>query len=162
MAKPTTKVIDKGYKHIQEQLKLAKGSYTTIGVHSDAGQYEDGQAIGAIAFWNEYGTSRIPERPFLRSAIDANLDNLHAKQRELLSDIYRGQTTEKSLEILGFMIKTMIEERIHTSRSWAEPNSPSTTAAKLAGGAARGPTPLINSTLLSRSIAYKVKLKGGR
>lgn len=30
--------------------------------------YEDGTSVAEIAFYNEYGTSRIPARPFLRTA----------------------------------------------------------------------------------------------
>lgn len=35
-------------------------------------KYENGLYVAQVAFWQEYGTARIPLRPFMRKAISAN------------------------------------------------------------------------------------------
>lgn len=35
----------------------------------DSATYPDGQNVASVAFWNEYGTERVPPRPFMRTTV---------------------------------------------------------------------------------------------
>lgn len=59
--KTDTKVIDKGWNRIKREVSRYKNSYVGVGFFGGGGL-----TIVKIAFWNEFGTKRIPKRPFMR------------------------------------------------------------------------------------------------
>lgn len=159
----------RGYDALQKELNKMKSSFVLIGVNEQVGQKkhpghplrqnESSEAtIAEVAFFLEFGTSRMLERPFMRSSFDMNRMTLEKTRDALFKDIMAGKTTtKKALTKLGFMMKEFIQRRINSSMGWAEPLKPSTIAAK-SRGAVRGPsTPLIDSGLLLRSIDFEVK-----
>ena len=139
-----------------KRLKQLKGAYVTIGVHEDAGQYTEGShppSVVEVALWNEFGTSNIPERSFLRSAIDGNESLINSWLKEVCQKITFGEiTVEKGLEIIGYRTQVLIQNKIKSNVP--PPNAPSTVAQKQRDGVA--PNTLINTGLLLRSITYKV------
>lgn len=152
---------DMGAKRIQSEMRKVHGSFVTIGVHSGAGNYPGGQSVALVAAFNEFGTQSIPSRPFMRSAIDTNKSKIN--QRALLEfrSITDGSASVRhALDRLGFTVQEMIKARIQRSSSWAIENAPSTARQKRKGGAIRGPTPLINSGLMLRSITFKTTVRG--
>ena len=160
--KPKTTEKDRGAARIKRDWKRLSNSFVTIGVHEDAEAYTgpgDNPTVAEVAFWNEFGTKTSPERSFLRSTIDVKRRTIFRAQEKLLNNMVAGKLTPKQvLDGMGFRIQVLVQNRITTSRSWAAPNAPSTTARKLSGGAARGPTPLIVTTLLLRSITHETKI----
>lgn len=153
---------DMGEKRIRSEMSKLDRSYATIGVHDDAGDYPDGQTIAQVAAYNEFGTKRIPSRPFLRSAVEENLEKLREINLKAFQDVTDGTTDAfGALDRMGMTVRLMVERRIQRSNSWAKPNAPSVAARKRNGGAVRGPTPLIETGLLLRSIAHKVEIVGG-
>jgi hypothetical protein len=165
MAKGKPKTTEKpataqAYRKFRQEMKKLDGSFVTAGIHEDAGSYPDGTSVAFVAAANEFGFSG-PARPFLATAVETNRKKLERLQQEELSKIMRGESTvEQSLDRLGFALKVFIEKRIQTSNSWAAPNAPSTAARKKKGGAARGATPLIMTTLMLRSVGWKTQMKG--
>ena len=157
---------DLGAKELRKAYKKMDGLFTTIGVHDGAGSYTGGKnppSVAEVAGWNEFGTTDesgkqlIPPRPAIRMGLEGNLASLNRLSNSLIGDISRGtKTPVKVTEAMGFRIKTEIQNMINTSQSWAKANAPSTIAKKIKGGAARGPTPLIESTLYLRSITFEV------
>jgi hypothetical protein len=155
---------DKGASRIIGEAKKTNGSYVDIGVHSDAGDHEsddltaDLVTIAEVAFWNEYGTSNIPERSFIRATIDANRKRLERETQKLYRKVVDGKIdTKKALDMLGLRIQEMIKQTILEQND--PPNAPSTVERKGFNN------PLVDSRQLWRSIAYKstvTKSKGGK
>lgn len=155
---------DKEEKRIRKEMNKLKRSFVTVGVHKDAGKYSGGNknpTVAQVAAWNEFGTGTAPARPFIRSTVDTEKNKLfRANLREFRRITDGRSTAKKSLDRLGFLLQTLIQKRIQTSSSWAKPNAPSVAARKRRGGAARGPTPLIETLLLHNSVSFKSKVRG--
>jgi hypothetical protein len=148
---------DKQFKELLEKLRKYKTASVTIGIHEDAGQYTDGStSVAEVALWNEFGTRNIPERSFLRSAIDDNASKINAWREEAIENIMeKGWTVQKALEMVGLRIQILIQNKIKSNVP--PPNAPSTAKAKLKEGQA--PSTLIATGLMVRSVTYKVNLK---
>ena len=110
-------------------------------------KYDDGTPVAAVALWNEFGTKRIPERPFFRQAIQgADRD---------LTPIIKANLDPKTLAIdrplagkLGTAMKGRIQKSITTLRT--PPNAPSTIKAKGSSN------PLIDEGFMRKSVTYKI------
>lgn len=160
MIRPKIKVTVKAerLKKLQAEFKKSRGAYVSIGIHEEAGEYEDGVSVVQVAFWNEFGTEHIPSRPFMRAAIYDKVHLINEWRKEVLEKVVEGEITiKKGLEILGFRIRELIKNNIVSNMP--PPNAPSTIAAKKAAGVA--PRTLMNTTLLLRSVEYRVVMGGG-
>ena len=130
----------KGYLNkakAQKPMRLVYGYFPNA-------TYPDGTFVASVANWNEFGTSRIPERPFFRNA-NKNLSHevkaiakkyrfinnglLHAVGELAVANIYKS--------ILGFGV------------TYA-PNSPYTVSLK------KSSKPLVDTGRLLNSATYKV------
>ena len=156
MVNAKVKTTDKGKDALKEFVKRmnkVKGSYVTIGVHEDAGQYEDGTSIVSVALWNEFGTKHIPSRPFMRSVCYGMEADINRLREKVLGQVMDGRLSpEKALEQIGFFVREQIKNKIAANDFAA--NAPATTAHKKKEGAPL--QPLIETHLLYRSIEYKV------
>lgn len=147
---------DPNFDRIMKELKKLNGSYVTVGIHQDAGEYKSGEDVVSVAIWNEFGTDTIPERSFFRSSIDGNEEKINKWREEaILGVLENGWTAEKSLENLGFKIQILIQNKIQSHPP--PPNAPSTVEAKLRKGVA--PNTLIDTGLMLRSVTYKVVMR---
>jgi hypothetical protein len=136
--------------------RKVSGSYVSVGFHGGAGNYEDGTDVVEVALWNEFGTRTSPERSFIRSAIDANLDKINKWREEGLNNMLtKGWTMEKALDMLGFRLQTLIQNKIKSNVP--PPNADSTVAQKKRDGVA--PNTLIHTELMLRSVTYRVVIK---
>ena len=108
--------------------------------------YPDGTSVAQVAFWNEYGTTRIPPRPFFRTMI-ANespgwgvLMQKAAKHYE-----YNGDTV---LQFMGVKIAEQLQQSI---AGWQTPsNAPFTIAAKGFN------KPLVDTGQMQNSVDFEV------
>lgn len=147
---------DANYKKFLKELGKIKGSYVSIGIQEDAGDYDSGTSVVAVGFWNEFGTEDIPSRPFIRSTLEAHKNELEELRQSLLKKVLNGDLTiEKGLETIGFRVREWIKATILQNDFQA--NAPSTAEAKRRKGVA--PKPLLDTRLLLRSIEYKVVVK---
>lgn len=155
--KTTTKIKDRGYKKIISELGKTDKSFVTVGIHEGAGTYEKSKVlISQVAFWNEYGTSRIPSRPFIRSTIDTKGRAIRAFTKSLWGDVLRlRKTTRVALGALGTRVTNEIQGRITSSSSWAKVNAESTRLAKRFRRAKGKAQPLIDSWTMFRSIGWQ-------
>lgn len=154
--KYSTKDTDKGWKAFRLAMEQAGGAFVTVGVHENAGTYQNGVSVGEVALWNEFGTENIPERSFVRSTYDENEAKIAQWTAELLAEVSIGLISmTKALETLGFRYQVLIQNKITSGPPPA--NAPATLAAKQRAGV--GSTPLNWTKLLLRSIGYKVGLK---
>lgn len=140
------------------RIKGAEKSYVLIGVNEGAGSYSgpNPPLVAQVALWNEFGTSSIPERSFLRSAMNDNAALIEKWRMEMIENlVFKNWTMQKALEAMGFRIQTLIQNKIKSDIP--PPNAPSVKAAKAREGVAD--QTLINTGLLLRSITYKVVIE---
>ena len=103
--------------------KIAKKAEASLQVgFFENEKYPDGTSVAQVAFRNEYGTSKIPARPFFRTAI--------ARNKSDWGRIFRGFFKRRKLNAelafadLGSIIAEQITDSINT---WTTPpNSPRT------------------------------------
>ncbi len=81
--------------------------------------------IAQVAFWNEFGTSRAPARPFFRSMIEREFsdwgDELGAALRA------NGFDSQRALSLMGVSIQDDLKSSIN---EWPADNAPATVALK--------------------------------
>lgn len=107
--------------------------------------YPDGTPVAMVGFWNEYGTRRIPARPFFRSAIAANRDRLG----QMVAELMKKHDAETAMRLA---CEHMVDELKNSVMTWSDPgNAPSTIAAKGYDAPLRGP-----DRLLRNSFSYEI------
>jgi hypothetical protein len=105
--------------------------------------------IAQAAFWNEYGTTRAPARPFFRTTIAQQSKTWGDKlSKAIAATNYDGKT---ALGLLGQSMRDDVENSI---AQWsAPPNAPLTV--KIKGF----DKPLVDSGDMQRAVDYEVKDK---
>ena len=118
-----------------------------------ANDYEDGTTVAEVAAWNEYGTSQIPPRPFLRQSVENHADEINANIEVVIKAVVSGDIdTEKALMMIGAMQVGYVQHEIKTGGF--TPNKPSTIRMK---GSDR---PLIDTGQMRQSVHYIIEPKG--
>lgn len=138
---------DLGYKKIMHEMRELARYEVKVGIQSDAGADKEGNFIIDRAVANEFGTSKIPERSFIRSAFDMKRFAL----RELINRLTNGVKEQKlsaklAAEILGQKHEEDIKDRIDEITS--PELSPVTIAKK---GSSK---PLIESSQMKNSVRF--------
>ena len=162
----TTQEFDHGFKRIVKELKILEGKpFVKVGFQGAKGDAQHTGSIGStvtgVAVCNEFGTSTIPERPFMRSTFDIEKDKWSKRTAELADLIYLGKTNVKqALGILGQTIQQAIKDRIKNSREWAAANAESTYMRKLKKGGSPGEVvPLIDTAQMINATSYQTVMK---
>ena len=97
---------------------------------------------------NEYGTSKIPQRPFMRTATSRHGKSWGSKSAKAVQSVMKGMPISQVTELVGMQMKSDISSTL-TNGPWT-PNAASTIAKK---GSSR---PLIDTGELRASITYRV------
>lgn len=157
---------DRGWRQFKRQMRAVKGAHVKIGVLEGVGaepkleRTEGAPAKGEttlveVAWFNEFGTKRIPARSFIRSTHDQQRGRLRLMKRNLARRIAKRQiTVEGALAILGEFMKSQQIQKIDRLRT--PPNKPSTKRRKGSSN------PLVDIGQLKGSIDYQVVLPAGR
>ena len=135
-------------KRIIERARTAQGVNETDVGFFPTDREPDGQPVAMTALRNEFGTERIPERPFMRSAGRASLDDVV----ELIRDRIDGETLvvdESLAHDIGDTVAEHIRRRIETKRR--PENAPTTRERK------GKDDPLVDSQKLRRSVRVRVR-----
>jgi len=112
----------------------------------DGATYPDGTPVASVAFWQEFGTSTIPARPYFRRMIAAESPTWGPKMAKLAKATnYDGQQV---LGIMGEDIKGGLQQSINDLTD--PPLAPSTIKAK------GFDKPLIDTGHMLNSITTKV------
>lgn len=108
------KIKKKLEKRLNAKLQLEVGFFSTA-------KYSTGEYVAQVAYWNEYGTTLSPPRPFFRNAIkDKSKEWL-----ELFRDTqFKTKDMFKSLSVVGTIAKDDIAKSIIDFST--PPNSPVT------------------------------------
>lgn len=139
---------DRGWERIKGQAADAGRHYVQVGLQS-GDVTPEGTSVVEIGAYNEFGTDTIPERPFIRSALDQNRRQIESAQRSLWDSVVRGHMDiRRALEALGQMHQGHIQRRITEIRT--PPNAPGTIRQKGSSN------PLIDTGHMRASIRYVV------
>lgn len=104
--------------------------------------------LAQLGLIHEYGTSRIPARPFLGPAIENNKDKIQTLNRDLLLQILHGQISKReALGRLGAFGQGLVQKQIRETVS--PPDAPSTIKAK---GSSH---PLIDTGQMIQNVAWE-------
>lgn len=133
-------------KALEEIARKMGGGEVSVGFMEGA-TYPDGTPVAAVAFWNEFGTSTIPPRPFFRPMIAKESPTWPGKMAKLAKATeYDGP---KVLALMGEDIKGALQQSI---------NDFTTPALKESTVEAKGfAKPLIDTSHMLNSVAYEVK-----
>jgi len=116
-----------------------------VGFLSNA-KYPDGTPVAYIAALNEYGTSRIPSRPFFRGMISAKSPEWGPTLGRILKA--NNYNAELSLSLMGEYVKGQLQKSIRDLKTPV--NAPSTVQKK------GFDDPLIDTGHMINSVDYEV------
>ena len=143
---------------INRMLQRLTDGAVKVGVLTGTGTYPSGTnapLIAEIAFWNEYGTDMIPERPFARNTVFERGREWLQVIRVLLRKRANDEISEDdALGFLGEVAKADMQQTI-TDFS-VPPNAPLTIAIKGVDN------PLIDQGILRSSIQWLILRAGER
>jgi hypothetical protein len=152
--------------HNIANLKKIRGSFVKVGFPeggtlapatrkgSAHDEVSDMGQMAMIAGVHEYGSEKhnIPERSFMRTAVDENVDKLNELKRRLFGKLLDGAVSgEQALGLLGEFLVGRIRRKITEITS--PPLAPATVARK------RSSKPLIDSGQMRASVQYKVVMR---
>lgn len=156
----TTKDKDLGLKKIIAELKSLQRAEVLIGIQAGSktkAQFSKGRNqipginIAQYAAQNEFGTDKIPQRSFIRSAFDENLNLIEQLVEKQYGEIIDGtKSISSGLGIIGQFIESTVKLKIRQIRM--PPNSPRTIAMK---GSSK---PLIDFGQMFAAVRYVVKV----
>lgn len=147
--KSVVRDIDLGWDKFKREIKQAGKASAKIGVLQGAKAYPEGTSQAEVAFYNEFGTSKIPARPFLRPTADSNRKKYTVGLAKVLKNLPRDATIKQALEKVAMIAQADVRATITKLRT--PPNAPSTIAQKGSSN------PLIDTGAMRRSIDYEVK-----
>jgi hypothetical protein len=126
MANVTDK--DLGWKKILGELKKAKGLEVAVGILE--GSTNEGVSIAEYATYNEFGTADIPERPFMATSFDENVQKIGSDfDKQSLQILEGNRTAQQALTVIGQKHAERIQNTI-TNRDFLPRLAPGTVAAK--------------------------------
>ena len=143
-------VIDKdlGWKRIVSKMRFINGKEIRAGVLPSAGNGKKGVPIAEYATYNEYGTKKIPSRPFMATSADEN-KGWSTSVKNAVKGIIDGAEVISQMNTVGEKMKTDIKKNIGTYRF--KPLKPATVKKK------GHDIQLIDSGDLYDAIDYEVK-----
>lgn len=140
------KIINSKNLNLENELKgLIKNKSLEVGFF-EVSKYDNGVYVASVASFNEYGTAKIPPRPFFRNAVAKNSN----KWNDILTNELRNSVdVELAYHRVGEVAKGDIVESIMQTNT--PPNSPLTIAKK------KSSKPLVDTSFMRSSVNYKVK-----
>ena len=144
------KLTGEGEKYLSEMNKL-KEATVHVGFQVGNDTYDDGADVAEIAAFNEFGTSSIPARPFMRQSWENHEAELTRVCQAAVNSITNGGTAEDACKTVGVAGVGIVQREIVEGDF--VPNSPRTIARK---GSAH---PLIDTGQMRQSVHYVVKGK---
>ncbi len=140
-------------RKLKKELEKLQNIEVCAGFQHGKATEDDGTDICDIAAWNEFGTSNIPSRPFIRDAVDNNGEQVAKMLQQEMAAVLNGESTTETLcKKAGLKMKDIIQESIKDGDF--APNAASTIARK---GSSH---PLIDTGRMRQSVMYVVREKG--
>lgn len=139
-------------KKFKKQLEELTKLEVAVG-YQDGVSYPDGTKVVDVALWNELGTVHIPSRPFIRDSLNNNKDKITQFMQKAAKGIGNGVSAEDVLKQIGEKQVGLIQREIVSGNF--VPNLPETIKKK------GSDKPLKDTGLMSQSVKYVVRKKGG-
>ena len=144
----TTSEGEKFFRTLSEagNMEVAAGFF-------EGDSYDNGASVAEIAAYNEFGTSKIPPRPFMEQAFEGKSDEIRQAAKEAYECIVEGDDLQTAYNIIGACLQGVIRDEIDTGDF--APNSPATTQRK------GSDKPLTDTGRMRQSVRYRIRKKGG-
>jgi len=113
---------------------------------------EEGVPIIKLALIHEFGTSKIPQRSFIRQGFDANKENINAQADKVIDAVFKLQSFSIYLNRLGLI---MVDGTVQQFDNSGNPSWPANSAATVAQKGSD--KPLIDKGFLRASISYRIQ-----
>ena len=126
------------------RLVSRKEQHVKVGI-LDNSKYPDGTSVATVAFMNEYGTSKIPPRPFFRQTISEQKSNWTKLAKDAIK---MGYSIEHTLGLVGAQMQSDLQYKIMT---FTTPKNADYTVAMKGFNA-----PLRHTLLMHDSIKFEV------
>ena len=141
---------DLGFNRIMRDLQKLDGMEVVAGMLRDSGKASNGASYVDIATWNEYGTRRIPSRPFIRISADTNRQTWAKIAQQCVNDVIDGNSPTEAARVIGHR---MVEDirKVFGDTSKLKANAPSTIKKKGRN------EPLVDSGEMRRRVNFRVE-----
>ena len=141
---------DLGFNRIMRDLQKLDGLEVVAGMLKDSGKASNGASYVDIAIWNEYGTRRIPSRPFIRISADTNRQAWAKIAQQCVNDVIDGDSPTEAAQVIGHR---MVEDirKVFGDTSKLKANAPSTIKKKGRN------EPLVDSGEMRRRVNFRVE-----
>ena len=141
---------DLGFNRIMRDLQKLDGMEVVAGMLRDSGKASNGASYVDIATWNEYGTRRIPSRPFIRISADTNKQAWAKMAQQCVNDVIDGDSPIEAAKVVGHR---MVEDirKVFGDTSKLKANAPSTIAKKGRN------EPLVDSGEMRRRVNFRIE-----
>lgn len=141
---------DLGYKSIIRDLQKLDGLEVVAGMLRDSGKASNGASYVDVAMWNEYGTRRIPSRPFIRISADTNKKAWEKLAGQCVNDVIDGDSPHEVAKVLGHR---MVEDirKVFGDTSKLRDNAKSTIAKKGRN------EPLVDSGEMRKRVNFRIE-----
>lgn len=161
MLKPKIQFQERNTENMNRFLKGMDGlrkAHVTIGFHDDSGSYPEGEPdVVEVALWNEFGTKNMPQRSFIRSAVDENEQRINKWREKALELIVKeGWPVDKALSMIGQNVVTLIQNKIKSNVP--PPNADATRDEKRRHASPNWGRTLMDTETMLRAVGFKVVL----
>lgn len=145
---------DLGWKKIKREMAEAGRIEVVVGILSDS-KNSLHASIAEYAAHNEFGTQRIPSRPFMAISVDENKPDINADFKRQAEAITSGRRSAyQALTIIGEKHKARVQNTI-TGRDILPQLSPRTIAAK------KGSTKtLVDTGAMVNAVQIEIRRRG--
>lgn len=135
----STKLVDKGWNRIWKDIQTLSKQELAVGI------------LGGIKYagWNEFGTSRIPPRPFMRRTFDESGALFEAAIAASWTRILGGSSGTAEVHKLGNFYRSEIQKTI--KKGGFAPNAPETVRRK------KSSKPLVDTGRMIGAIQYELR-----
>ncbi len=152
-------VIDRGWNNIVADLKKLDNAHTKVGFPSNATlsstaleAYSGISEVASVAMFQEFGTRKIPKRPFMSTSFDEGKPKIKKLQKQVLGAVIDQRVSPRQgLSILGLLGQDLIQRKIIDIKT--PPNAPFTIAKKGSSN------PLIDTGQMLQSVTHTEFLK---
>lgn len=157
MAKVKITDRDLGWNSIKQEIEKFGKMIIKVGIVEGSGEIDGVDiayyaAVNEAGYKDETGKTVIPSRPFIRSWIDSNENQILAVMQSVFRRVLTGQlSAEEAMKLIGEFVQSGIKKNI-TQGSF-EKNADSTIKKK---GSSR---PLIDTGTMRNAIRYRVVKK---
>lgn len=141
-----------GERFFKEMAELKRLS-CRVGYKAGEAVEPSGADVADVALFNEFGTYRIPARPFLRDSVDNNAGKIETVCKAQLESVAHGKSAAAAFAAIYEMQAALIRDTI--AGGGFAPNAESTVAKK------HSSKPLIDTGTMMQSVGFEIRAKGG-